>query len=78
MLLGVFYCFVSCSNPNTQKFLDHAESIMETHPDSALAKLSGIKPESLSESKQKARHALLLSMALDKNYIDTTKFDVLQ
>jgi tetratricopeptide (TPR) repeat protein len=51
---------------------------MESHPDSALILLSTIDKEQLSDRRQKAKYALLMSMALDKNYIDTTKFDVLQ
>ncbi|MDE7471131.1 MAG: hypothetical protein K2M57_06780, partial [Paramuribaculum sp.] len=51
---------------------------MEAHPDSALSILNGIDKSSLNSRKDKARYALLMSMALDKNYIDTTSFDVLQ
>jgi hypothetical protein len=51
---------------------------MESHPDSALILLSTIDKEQLSDKKQKAQYALLMSIALDKNYIDTTSFDVLQ
>ena len=51
---------------------------MEAHPDSALYILKSIKESSLSSQPEKARYALLMSMALDKNYIDTTSFDVLQ
>lgn len=42
---------------------------MAEHPDSALNLLLDVKPES---RRQFAKHALLLSMALDKNYIDVT------
>lgn len=42
---------------------------MAEHPDSALNLLLDVKPES---RRQCAKHALLLSMALDKNYIDVT------
>lgn len=58
--------------------MDHAESLMEEHPDSALNLLTRIHGSSIGNRKEKARLALLLSMALDKNYIDTTTFDVLQ
>lgn len=40
--------------------------------------LEGIDPETLSNNEETARYALLKSIALDKNYIDTTVFDVLQ
>lgn len=58
--------------------MDVAESVMEAHPDSALAILNGIDAASLGNREEPARYALLKSMALDKNYIDTTTFDVLQ
>ena len=58
--------------------LDLAENIMEDHPDSALSILKGIDESSISSKKEKARYALLMSMALDKNYVDTTNFNVLQ
>lgn len=51
---------------------------MEDHPDSALTILKGIEKSSLSSKEEQARYSLLMSMALDKNYIDTTSFDVLQ
>ncbi len=70
---------VSCgSNPEIDRQLTKAEEIMEQHPDSAYMLLDGIDKEILSTKKEKARYALLMSMALDKNYIDTTTFDVLQ
>lgn len=58
--------------------LDLAESLMDSRPDSALSILNAVNVEALGGKKDKARHALLKSMALDKNYIDTTSFDVLQ
>lgn len=51
---------------------------MQTIPDSALAILDKIDPSTLKGGEEAARYALLKSMALDKNYIDTTDFDVLQ
>lgn len=58
--------------------MDSAESVMEERPDSALAILEEIDGKELSGDEEKARFALLMSMALDKNYIDTTNFNVLQ
>lgn len=51
---------------------------MQAKPDSALAILDKIDPSTLKGDEEAARYALLKSMALDKNYIDTTNFDVLQ
>lgn len=58
--------------------LAEVETYIEARPDSALTVLQQIAPEELTSKEEKAKHALLLSMALDKNYIDTTTFDVLQ
>ena len=58
--------------------LDIAETLMEERPDSSLSILEGIDMSRLRGDRIKARYALLKSMALDKNYIDTTTFDVLQ
>ncbi len=70
---------VSCSgNPAVDRQLTVAENIMEERPDSALSVLNGIDTELVTSEAEKARYALLMSQALDKNYIDTTTFDVLQ
>lgn len=72
---SVFSC---TDNSESEKRLTSAEALMNQHPDSALAILQGIDRSSLSSGKEKARYALLMSQALDKNYIDTTTFDILQ
>ena len=54
------------------------ESFIEERPDSALTVLQGMNKEALSGKEEEAKHALLLSMALDKNVIDRTDFEVLQ
>lgn len=70
---------VSCGkNPKIDSLLTKADDLMELHPDSSMAILSGIDRAQLGSDKECARYALLMSMALDKNYIDTTTFDVLQ
>ena len=58
--------------------MDKAESLMDAKPDSALVVLENIPVSSVKGKEAAARYALLKSMALDKNYIDTTTFDVLQ
>ena len=60
------------------KQMDMAENLMDTKPDSAIAILENIPITNIKSKKIAARYALLKSMALDKNYIDTTTFDVLQ
>lgn len=58
--------------------LDMAESFMESCPDSALFILNGIYEGDIKGSRSRSRFALLKSIALDKNRIDTTTFEVLQ
>lgn len=58
--------------------LDRAEALMETSPDSAYSLLKSLDSGKIGNQKSEARYALLLSMALDKNYIDLCDFSVLQ
>ena len=62
----------------TFRVLEDVDSYIEARPDSALAVLEGIDVEDLGSREEKAKYALLMSMALDKNYIDRTDFEVLQ
>ncbi len=52
--------------------LVHANNIMEEYPDSALVMLKSIPDSALASQSDRAFHALLLSQAMDKNYIVTT------
>jgi hypothetical protein len=71
--------FIGCGHKTKAwNTMDKAEELMNSRPDSALTVLSSIEKTSLGDDEEKARYALLMSMALDKNYIDTTSFDVLQ
>jgi tetratricopeptide (TPR) repeat protein len=54
------------------------ETIIEGCPDSVLNVLQAIDTDELIGDEERAKHALLLSMALDKNVIDKTDFEVLQ
>ena len=54
------------------------EEIIESRPDSVLNVLQAIDTKNLNGNEERAKYALLLSMALDKNYIDKTNFEVLQ
>lgn len=69
----------SCSDSHElSERLSDAEAAMSEHPDSALAMLRKIDASKLDSDRNKARYALLMSQALDKNYIDTTTFKILQ
>lgn len=61
---------VSCRKGD-ESALQAAESVMSERPDSALMLLEAIDGSQLAGELQ-ARHALLLSQAYDKNYIDLT------
>lgn len=69
---------LSCTNSRNMYLLNRAEDLMEIYPDSSLQIINSIEKTRLRSNEEKARYALLMSMALDKNYIDTTTFDVLQ
>lgn len=62
---------ISCQ-ASVKQHLDLAEAYMDTRPDSSLAILQSIGKDELRTKRLQARHALLTSMALDKNYIDVT------
>ena len=67
---------VSCNDARkseTFRVLEDVDSYIEARPDSALAVLEGIDVEDLGSREEKAKYALLMSMALDKNYIDSIK-----
>ena len=60
------------SQPSYDSRLLLADSIMQHRPDSALALLRNVNASDLSSEADVALHALLLSQAYDKNYIDLT------
>lgn len=64
---------VSCNDARrseTYRLLEDVDSYIEARPDSALAVLEGINKSELTSKELEAKYALLLSQALDKNYID--------
>lgn len=77
LLLGL--CLVSCNRHSEHwTTITDMERIIEERPDSVLYVLQAIDTDELVGDEEPAKHALLLSMALDKNYIDKTDFEVLQ
>ena len=59
-------------NREVDRDLNAAESLMESQPDSALRMLQRIDTPATLSGERRARHALLLSQAYDKNSIDLT------
>lgn len=60
------------------KQMDIAENLLDTRPDSSLTILNKVDLDQVESKEEYARYALLKSMALDKNYIDTTTLDILR
>lgn len=78
-VLIITICLASCGDHSKHwNTLSQVESYIEERPDSALVVLEQINVSELSGKEEKAKHALLYSMALDKNLIDKTDLEVLQ
>ena len=70
---------LSCADDSAvMEELDRAEAVMEEHPDSALALLDTLDRSRLTTREARARHALLYSQALDKNYIELTTDSIIR
>lgn len=78
LLIIIPVILYSCGNTDITRRLDRAESLLESHPDSALTLISSIDISSLHKEADRARLALIKSVALDKNYIDVDSFGILQ
>ena len=71
--LGVLILLLSsCTPVRDRRTLNDMEALMPERPDSALAVLRSWQPRDLPGLHVRPLHALLLSEALDKNYIDLT------
>ena len=78
-ILLLVLCLASCNRRSEHwATITEMESIIEERPDSVLNVVQSIDTEELVGDEERAKHALLLSMALDKNVIDKTDFEVLQ
>ena len=69
VLLTAFLFCSFCERASVSN-LRLAEAIISSYPDSALSILRTINPTDLKSRKTEAQYALLMSVALDKNYID--------
>ena len=82
MKRGLVYLYVlalglcSCRS-DVFSTLEDVESYIQERPDSALVVLESINRTSLLTEKSRAKFSLLYTMALDKNYIDTTDIGVI-
>ena len=70
-IIALLFLFALCScHTSTLDKLSMAELLLREQPDSSLMILKAIRPEELKTQKIRADYALLVSLALDKNYID--------
>lgn len=72
LITAAAVCLAACRKDDAQttSALQTARALMQDRPDSALAILQSMPHERIRTRKARAEHALLYSMALDKNYID--------
>ena len=74
----VLCAVLSCSDDTAvMEELNRAEAVMEEYPDSALALLDSLDRSRLTTREARARHSLLYSQALDKNWIELTSDSVI-
>ena len=72
-------CLISCNKrADYYNTLLQVESQIEENPQEALTTLQQIDTDNLSGRRTRAKYSLLYSIALDKNYIDTTDIEILQ
>ena len=82
-LTGVLLCVLllsSCSWKSGREVgrkLSQADEVMWTHPDSALAILESVDTLDLRTKALRARYSLLYTMAIDRNYVDTTDIRII-
>lgn len=69
-LIFLFILLSLCFSCLRNSALDSVESYIQERPDSALAVLRNLPSSAIKNKRNKARYALLYSIALDKNYID--------
>lgn len=81
--IGIMLIFMviltSCSRTDTQLKgqLDLIESIIEEDGEQAYKMLKGLNRDSISSKSEYALYSLLMSMAMDKNYIDITSDSII-
>lgn len=69
-LISIASILSSCGTHQTKSSLKDIETYIMERPDSALAVLESMDRAALKTQQDRAHHALLHAMALDKNYID--------
>ena len=78
LIIATLGSILSCTSHNISRTLKNVESYIMERPDSALTVLESIERSRLKTQRNKAQHALLHAMVLDKNYIDVTDDSIAQ
>lgn len=79
LLLLLSLCLMSCARHSQYwNTIIDVESYIENKADSAMLVLENIDPAALSSQEEIAKYSLLYSIALDKNFVDQTDFNVIQ
>ena len=78
LIMATLGSLLSCTSHNISRTLKNVESYIMERPDSALTVLESIERSHLKTPRNRAHHALLHAMALDKNYIDVTDDSIAQ
>ena len=72
------FCLASCAyTSDADRILDEVQERLETSPDSAFVALDSLDRRQLHTREQRARHALLYSIALDKVGIEMTSDSII-
>lgn len=77
-LLWIMCCLLTACNQDLNRRLDRVEEIISSDPYTAYAELTEIPSSMLRTSSHQARYALLMSLALDKSYIDVKDDSLVQ
>lgn len=77
VIIAHLFLNCSCQSADIKQKLDTAESLMIERPDSSLSILNGIDISQTASCRNRARFALLLTQARDKNYIDETDISLI-
>ena len=70
-----FFCWVSCDN--THNKLHSVASIIDSDPEMAIQLLESIDSSHLISKRNKAYYSLLMAMAIDKRYVDTSDVSII-
>lgn len=77
-ILLLSFCLLFSCDRTIDRALNNVEIQLQISPKEALQCISTIAPNDIYRKSNKARYALLYSMALDKNYIDVANDSIVQ